>query len=91
MISIAELLGAISIFTAMGFLLIFIKENAFDKTTKSELNFQNTNTSASEPFIDIDMDSLAQDVNNKDNPEHMKEKKRRLESFKLRNKFYHMK
>ena len=89
MISVAELLGAISIFTAMGFLLIFLKENAFDKTTKSELKFQNPNTS--ESFIDIDMDSLNYDGTNKNNPERMSEKKRHLESFNLRNKFYHMK
>ncbi|UWX54436.1 hypothetical protein NYZ99_16150 [Maribacter litopenaei] len=87
MISIVELIGGVSILMASGFLLIFIKESVFDQTTEPELEFQNTDSS--ESFINIDIDSLADDGTTKNDTEQVKEKRRRLESFKLRNKFYH--
>lgn len=87
MISIVELIGGVSILMASGFLLIFIKESVFDQTTEPELEFQNTDSS--ESFINIDIDSLADDGTTKNDTEQVKEKRRRLESFKIRNKFYH--
>lgn len=87
MISIAELIGAISILLASGFLLILIKESVFDQTSEPELEFQNNDRS--ESFINIDMDSLTDEGTIKNDTEQAKEKRRKLESFKLRNKFYH--
>lgn len=87
MISIVELIGGVSILMASGFLLIFIKESVFDQTTEPELEFQNTDSS--ESFINIDIDALADDGTTKNDTEQVKEKRRRLESFKIRNKFYH--
>ncbi|RRQ50633.1 hypothetical protein DZC72_08905 [Maribacter algicola] len=87
MIAMVEIIGAVSIFTALGFLVIFIKETVFEKNNEQGLGFHQTNNS--ESFINMDMDNLTVDGSTNDNPEKIREKKRRLESFKLRNKFYH--
>lgn len=87
MISIVELIGGVSILTALGFLMTLVKENVVDQTKESNLEFQNTDNC--ESFINMDMDALTNDGTVKKNSEDKREKRQRLESFKLRNKFYH--
>lgn len=89
MISMVELIGGVSILMALGILLIFVKDSVFDDATTSKLEFQNADHSDS--FINIDTELLANDETSELNPELVKEKKQRLESFRLRNKFYQMK
>ncbi|KAA2219843.1 MULTISPECIES: hypothetical protein [Maribacter] len=89
MTAIVEIIGAISILTAVGFLIIYVKESFIDQPNKSELNLQKTGNN--ESFINMNVDSLINDISTETNPEVKREKRKRLESFRLRNKFYYSK
>lgn len=85
MISIVELIGGISILLASGFLLIFVKESVFDQTSNAKIEY--SSSPKEESFITIDMDSLSVGKNTSSSKEAM-ERKKRIEAFRHRNKFY---
>lgn len=89
MIAIVEVIGAVSILTAVGILAIYIKESFLGRRAKPELEFQRHGNP--ESFINMDMDNLVATGCPSSNPEEKREKRRRLESFRTRNKFYYSK
>ncbi len=90
MLSIVELIGGVSVLMASGFILIFIKETVLHQTNDSSSKLELKSSQNKESFIQIDMDLITDGSVQKDS-ERIKEKRKKLEAFRLRNKFYQIK
>jgi hypothetical protein len=89
MIAIVEVIGAVSILTAIGILTIYSKESFLGRSEKPKLEFQKHDNP--ESFINMDIENLVDNGETGPNPEETREKRRGLESFQSRNKFYYSK
>ncbi len=83
MMEIIILVAGISIVSAIAFMVIYFKDYSTN-TAGDEKNTENT-----EAFCDIDMNQLLMDTNNLDD-EDINELQRKIQNFKLRNRFYKM-
>jgi hypothetical protein len=77
------LVAGISIVSAIAYMVIYFKDN-LTSTTGDEKNTENP-----EAFCDIDMNQLLMGTKNSD-VEDIKELQRKIQNFKLRNRFYKM-
>lgn len=90
MLSIIELIGGVSIIMALGFILIYIKETVLNQTNNSSSKLELENSGNSESFIDINIDLFTEQRVEKDSEQVLKDRKK-IEVFRLRNRFYQIK
>ena len=90
MLSIVELIAGVSILLASGFILIFIKETVLHQTNDSSSKLELESSKNKKSFIPINMDLITEGDVKKD-AEKGREKRKKLEAFRLRNQFYQIK